>query len=51
MSIISPEELRLPAAKVPETVKDASSRAAFQALAGLVETCTCVAASDRPTME
>jgi hypothetical protein len=51
MSIISPEELRLPTPKAPDSMKDAASRTAFQALAALVDTCCCTAASDRPTME
>ena len=51
MSIISPEELRLPTPKAPDSMKDAASRTAFQALAALVDTCCCTAASERPTME
>jgi hypothetical protein len=51
MSIINPEELRLPAPKVPDSMKDGASRAAFTALAALVDTCCTTTASERPTME
>ncbi len=50
LSIINPEELRLPAVRVPDSL-DEPSRAAWSALGGLVDVCTCTAANDRPTIE
>lgn len=50
LSIINPEELRLPAVKVPDSL-DAPSRAAWAQLATLVDTCMVTAADQRPTIE
>lgn len=50
LSIINPDELRLPPLRPPESL-DAPSKAAWQALAGLVDACTVTAANERHTIE
>ncbi len=47
LSILNPEELRLPPVKVPEGL-DAPANAAYTRLAELVQLCTATAASKRP---
>ncbi len=50
LSIINPEELRLPPVKIPDSL-NAASKTAFTALAGLVTMCTATAANERPSIE
>ena len=47
LSILNPEELRLPPVKVPDGL-DAPAHAAYTRLAELVQLCTATAASKRP---
>ena len=47
LSILNPEELRLPPVKVPDGL-DAPARAAYKRLAELVQLCTATTASKRP---